>query len=282
MAGEQVYAAAVCAGAAAWLTVGREQGLRRARLLLAGGGAVKASPWWSWKGVLPRLGLRREWLCVPVALVLAVLGESVLPLIAGAVAVPLVRRRLRARELRREQERRADGVVTLCGAVAGELRAGLQPGQALLFAARSTGVLGDAEAGVLAAARFGGDVPQALREAAREPGADGLAGVAACWRVAVDSGAGLAAGLDRLEAALRAERDQQADLKTQLAGAWSTIGLLALLPLAGLGMGWALGADPLRVLLHTPAGLMCLAVGGLLETAGLCWAGRIVRQGGEP
>lgn len=282
MAGEQVYAAAVCAGAAAWLTVGREQGLRRARLLLAGVGAVKASPWWDWKGVLPRLGLRREWLCVPVALVLAVLGESVLPLIAGAVAVPLVRRRLRARELRREQERRADGVVTLCGAVAGELRAGLQPGQALLFAARSTGVLGDAEAGVLAAARFGGDVPHALREAAREPGADGLAGVAACWRVAVDSGAGLAAGLDRLEAALRAERDQQADLKTQLAGAWSTIGLLALLPLAGLGMGWALGADPLRVLLHTPAGLMCLAVGGLLETAGLCWAGRIVRQGGEP
>ncbi|HET6359866.1 type II secretion system F family protein [Streptomyces sp.] len=282
MAGEHVYAAAVCAGAAAWLAVGREQGLRRARLLLAGGGNVKTAPWWAWQGVLPRVRLRREWLCVPVALVLAVLGESVLPLIAGAVAVPLVRRRLRARELRREQERRAEGVVTLCGAVAGELRAGLQPGQALLFAARSTGVLGEAEAGVLAAARFGGDVPQALREVAREPGADGLAGVAACWRVAVDSGAGLAAGLDRLEAALRAERDQQADLKTQLAGAWSTIGLLALLPLAGLGMGWALGADPLRVLLHTPAGLMCLVVGGLLETVGLCWAGRIVRQGGEP
>ncbi|TQK52796.1 tight adherence protein B [Streptomyces sp. SLBN-118] len=282
MAGEQVYAAAVCAGAAAWLTVGRDQGLRRARLLLAAGGEVKASPWWAWERVLPRVGLRREWLCLPVALVLAALGGSVLPLFAGAVAVPLVRRRLRAREVRRERERRAEGVVTLCGAVAGELRAGQQPGQALLFAVRSTGVLGDAEARVLAAARFGGDVPQALREAAREPGADGLAGVAACWRVAVNSGAGLAVGLDRLEAALRAERDQQADLKSQLAGAWSTIGLLALLPLAGLGMGWALGADPLRILLHTPAGLACLVVGGLLETAGLCWAGRIVRQGDEP
>ncbi|MET7618393.1 type II secretion system F family protein [Streptomyces sp. NPDC005408] len=282
MGGQQVYAAAVCAGAAAWLTVGRDRELRRARLLLAGGGAVKVSPWWAWDRVLPEVRLRREWLCLPVALVIAVLGESVLPLIAGAVAVPLVRRQLRARELRRERERRAEGVITLCGAVAGELRAGLQPGQALLFAARSTGVLGGAEAAVLAAARFGGDVPQALREAAREPGADGLAGVAACWRVAVDSGAGLAAGLDRLEAALRAERDQQADLKAQLAGARSTIGLLALLPLAGLGMGWALGAEPLRVLLHTPAGLMCLVVGGVLEAAGLCWAGRIVRQGGEP
>lgn len=285
--GEPAYAAAMCAWAAAWLAAGRDQGLKRARLLLAGGGVVRVPPWWSWRRLLPVgrvrllpvLRMRREWLCLPVALVVAVLGESVLPVIAGAVAVPLVRRRLRARELDREQERRAEEVITLCGAVAGELRAGLQPGQALLFAARSTNVLGGAEAAVLAAARFGGDVPQALREAAREPGADGLAGVAACWRVSVDSGAGLAAGLDRLEAALRADRDQRADLRSQLTGARSTIVLLALLPLAGLGMGWAMGAEPLRILLHTPAGLMCLVVGGLLESAGLYWAGRIVREG---
>ncbi|MFF3458632.1 type II secretion system F family protein [Streptomyces sp. NPDC002730] len=277
MAGDPMYAAAVCAGAAAWLTVGREQGLRRARLLLAGGGPVELPPRWSWQRLLTVVRLRREWLCLPAALVLAVLGKSVLPLVAGAVAVPLVRRRLRARERRRERERRAEGVIALCGAVAGELRAGLQPGQALLFAARSTGVLGGAEAAVLAAARFGGDVPQALREAARQPGADGLAGVAACWRVAVDSGAGLAAGLDRLEAALRAEWDQRQELRAQLAGAWSTVVLLAVLPLVGLAMGWALGADPLGVLLHTAPGLVCLVVGGLLEAAGFCWAMRIVR-----
>ncbi|WP_327325172.1 type II secretion system F family protein [Streptomyces sp. NBC_01210] len=277
MAGDPVYAAAVCAGAAAWLTVGREQGLRRARLLLAGGGPVELPPRWSWQRLRPVVRLWREWLCLPAALVLAVLGKSVLPLVAGAVAVPLVRRRLRARERRRERERRAEGVIALCGAVAGELRAGLQPGQALLFAARSTGVLGGAEAAVLAAARFGGDVPQALREAARQPGADGLAGVAACWRVAVDSGAGLAAGLDRLEAALRAEWGQRQELRAQLAGAWSTVVLLAVLPLIGLAMGWALGADPLGVLLHTAAGLVCLLVGGLLEAAGFCWAMRIVR-----
>lgn len=279
MAGEPMYAAAVCAGALAWLAVGRDRGLRRGRLLFAGGGAVEMSPWWSWERVVPVVRLRREWLCLPMALVVAVLGDSVLPLIAGAAAVPLVRRRLRGRQRRRERERRAEGVIALCGVVAGELRAGLQPGQALLFAVRSTGVLGGSEAAVLAAARFGGDVPQALREAARESGADGLAGVAACWRVAVDSGAGLAAGLDRLEAALRAERDQREELRAQLAGAWSTVALLALLPLVVLAMGWALGADPLRVLLHTPAGALCLVVGGLLEAAGLCWAGRIVRTG---
>jgi tight adherence protein B len=279
MAGEPMYAAAVCAGALAWLAADSDRGLRRARLLLAGGGAVEVPPWWSWERVSAVVRLRREWLCLPAALVLAVLGDSVLPLIAGAAGVPLVRRRLRARDRRRERERRAEGVIALCGAVAGELRAGLQPGQALLLAARSTGGLGRSEAAVLAAARFGGDVPQALREAAWEAGADGLAGVGACWRVAVDSGAGLAAGLDRLEAALRAERDQREDLRAQLAGAWSTVALLALLPLVGLAMGWALGADPLRVLLHTSAGAVCLVVGGLLEAAGLFWAGRIVRRG---
>lgn len=278
---ESICAAAVCAGAAAWLIAGRDQGMRRARLLLAGGGAVAEPPWWAWERVLPVVRLRREWLCLPVALVVAVLGKSVLPLVAGAAAVPLARRRLRAREHRKERDHRAERVVALCGAVAGELRAGLQPGQALLFGARSTRALGQAEAAVLAAARFGGDVPGALNAAARQPGAEGLAGFAACWRVAVDSGAGLAAGLDRLEAALRAERDQRHDLAAQLAGAWSTVVLLALLPVAGLGMGWALGADPLDVLFHTPGGIACLAAGGLLEAAGLFWAGRIVRAGEE-
>lgn len=279
------YAAVVCAGAAAWLLAGRDRDLRRARLMFAGGAVDPGRPGVLGERVVALVGgrlrgrLRREWLCVPVAVLVAVLGESVLPLVAGAVAVPLVGRRLRAGERRRERQRRADAVVALCGAVAGELRAGRQPGQALITAAALTGGLGGAEAEAMAAARFGGDVPEALRRAAREPGADGLVGVAACWRVAVDGGAGLAAGLDRLESGLRAERDERENLRTQLTGAWATVALLALLPVAGLLIGTALGAGPLRVLLHTPAGLGCLLVGGLLEGAGLFWARRIVRRG---
>jgi tight adherence protein B len=157
------------------------------------------------------------------------------------------------------------------------VRAGRQPGEALLCAARDSGGLGDAQAAVLAAARFGGDVPGALATAARQPGAEGLRGLAACWRVAVDQGAGLAAGLDRLDGALRAERDQRADLRAQLSGARATAVMLAGLPALGLLLGAAMGADPLRVLLHTGAGLGCLVIGGLLEGAGLWWALRIVR-----
>ncbi|WP_078616911.1 type II secretion system F family protein [Streptomyces sp. 351MFTsu5.1] len=306
--------------------------------MFAGGGVVGVGPpvWGQHlagelRRVRERLGF--EWLSAVVGLVLAVLGASVLPVIAGAVGVPLLRRVRLAREARRVRERRADAVIALCGAVAGEVRAGRQPGEALVLAVRDFegaggegtragtawggvttgsgglgagraggvglggpgvgglgfgfggvgsgapggGGLGEAQAVVLAAARFGGDVPGALAAAARRPGAEGLLGLAACWRVAVDQGAGLAAGLDRLEGALRAERDQRADLRAQLAGARSTAWMLAALPVLGLGLGAALGADPLRVLLHSGAGLGCLVVGGVLEGVGTWWAMRIVR-----
>ncbi|MFF7281627.1 type II secretion system F family protein [Streptomyces griseorubiginosus] len=342
--GEMSVGAAVGGlGLAVWLWGGRRSGLRRAQALLAGGGVAGVGPpgWRHLVGELRRVRGRLgfEWSAAVVGLLLAVLGASVLPVLAGAAGVPLLRRVRLAREARRVRERRADAVIALCAAVAGEVRAGRQPGEALVVAVRDfegvgmnagmhgvgaegvgvtgvgaaeggvTGVgvtgagvtevrvigsgglgsggagpggpggsgLGDAQAVVLAAARFGGDVPGALAAAARRPGAEGLLGLAACWRVAVDQGAGLAAGLDRLEGALRAERDQRADLRAQLAGARSTAWMLAALPVLGLGLGAALGADPLRVLLHSGAGLGCLAVGGLLEGLGMWWAMRIVR-----
>ncbi|MEU2246892.1 type II secretion system F family protein [Streptomyces sp. NPDC019224] len=278
-----MHAAALCAAMAVWLVLmGRARPLRRALALLSGGSEKSEAreKWWRARSrIEKRLRGRWEWLCLPVASALAVLGQSVLPLIAGAVAVPVARRWLRKRQSRKDREARADGVVDLCGALVGELRAGHEPGQALLVAVRSTAVMGEAGFRVSAAARFGGDVPRALVQAAGEPGLDGLAGVAACWRVAVGSGAGLATGLTRLESALRAERRQREELRAQLAGAWSTVAVLALLPVLGMGLGAALGADPLKVLLHSTAGLICLATGGLLEVCGLLWATRIVRTG---
>ncbi|MET8080886.1 type II secretion system F family protein [Streptomyces sp. NPDC005303] len=290
-----------CLGMAVWLWGGRRSGMRRAQLLLASGGpgGVGPPPGRRLMGELRRVRglLGFEWWAAAIGLVLAVLGASVLPVVAGAAGVPLLRRVRLAREERRVRERRADAVIALCAVVAGEVRAGRQPGEALVRAVRDfeeagtggagaggpgsgapeSGGFGETQAAVLAAARFGGDVPTALAAAARRPGAEGLLGLAACWRVAVDQGAGLAAGLDRLEGALRAERDQRADLRAQLAGARSTAWMLAALPVLGLGLGAALGADPLHVLLHTGTGLGCLLVGGLLEGVGMWWATRIVR-----
>ncbi|PNG16116.1 hypothetical protein C1J00_43780, partial [Streptomyces cahuitamycinicus] len=260
-------AAAACAGVAVWLLGERREAARRARLLLAGSEAAGSGPpgWRRMTGELRHVRgrLRPEWWSPVAGLILAVLGASVLPAVLGAAGVPLLRRARLAGRARRDRERRADAVVALCGALAGEVRAGRQPGEALLRSARDCGGLADAQATVLAAARFGGDVPDALATAARQAGAEGLRGLAACWRVAVDQGAGLAAGLDRLAAALRAERDQRSDLRAQLAGARATAVMLAGLPALGLLIGTALGAEPLHVLLHTGAGLGCLTAGGV-------------------
>ncbi|GGJ42643.1 type II secretion system F family protein [Streptomyces brasiliensis] len=275
-------AAVVCVGAAVWLMGGRQCGARRARLLLAGSGVVGSGlpSWERVVGELRRLRgrLRAEWWAFGAGLVLAVVGASVIPLVVGAAGVPVLRRVRLAREARRVREKLGDAVIGLCGALAGEVRSGRQPGEALLRAARDSGGLGDAQGAVVAAARFGGDVPGALMAAARQQGAEGLSGLSACWRVAVDQGAGLAAGLDRLDAALRAQRDQRSDLRAQLAGARATAVMLAALPVLGLLLGTAMGADPLHVLLHTGAGLGCLVIGGLLEAAGMWWAARIVRR----
>ncbi len=300
--------ALVCLGAAAWLAGGWHSGVRRARLVLAegrvgrvdgtggAGGVGEAggvggvgdtgppSPArWVTDGVRRVRGrLSPEWASLAAGLVLALLGDSVLPVVAGAAGVPVLRRVRLAGRARRARERRQDAVIALCGTLAGEVRSGRQPGEALLYAVHDpavhdSGGLGDAQAAVLAAARFGGDVPGALAAAAGQPGAEGLRGLAACWRVAVDQGAGLAAGLDRLEAALRADRDQRSDLRAQLAGARATAVMLAGLPVLGLLLGVALGSDPLRVLLHTGAGLGCLLAGGVLESLGVWWVTRIVR-----
>ncbi|MEV4443696.1 type II secretion system F family protein, partial [Streptomyces sp. NPDC049577] len=269
---------------------GREA--RRVRLLFAAGGAVGgtggggAGPEWAGKAAesidrLRRSALgRREWLCVPAGCAVALVGESPLPAIAGVAAVPLVRRWLTVRRRAKERARREAAVIDVCATVAGDLRAGRQPGEALAGLWKSE--LDPGWAGVPAAARFGGDVPGALREAARQPGAEGLNGVAACWRVAVDGGAGLATGLERVAAALGAERGQREELHAQLTGTRSTAVMLALLPFFALVMGSALGAAPLRVLLHTPAGLGCLLLGGLLECAGLVWTARIIRSAAGP
>ncbi|MFF8910007.1 type II secretion system F family protein [Streptomyces olivaceoviridis] len=274
-------AALVCLGALVWLLGGRHYGMRRARLLLAGGGVVTTGPpvWERLRAELRRQHGRwgAEWWALVAGLGIALLGASVIPVVAGAAGVPVLRRMRLARQARLARERRADAVIALCGGLAGEVRAGRQPGEALLRAARDSGGLGDAQAAVVAAARFGGDVPGALAVAARQPGAEGLLGLAACWRVAVDQGAGLATGLDRLDGALRAERDQRSDVRAQLSGAWATAVLLAALPVLGLLLGTAMGADPLRVLLHSGAGLGCLTAGAVFETAGMWWAMRIVR-----
>ena len=56
--------------------------------------------------------------------------------------------------------------------------------------------------------------------------------------------------------------------------------LLAVLPLAGLGLGFAFGGDPLAFLLGTAVGRLALCAGVGLACAGIAWSERIARAAG--
>ncbi len=53
-----------------------------------------------------------------------------------------------------------------------------------------------------------------------------------------------------------------------------------MLPVVGLLLAAALGADPLSVLLHTSLGLVCLVTGVGLDALGVLWTSRLVRRAG--
>lgn len=100
---------------------------------------------------------------------------------------------------------------------------------------------------------------------------------AACWTVARDNGGRLADALDRLGDTVRADSVHVAHVRAQLAGPRATARLLAALPLFALVLGTAMGLDPVSVLVGEPLGRWLLAVGLVLDVAGLCWTEQLAR-----
>ena len=207
-----------------------------------------------------------------------VLGPVVAAL-SAAGAVALLRWRTRRRHERASRAER-DGAVEACGALAAELRAGRSPAEALdAAAAVAAGPFGVSLRSAAATERLGGDVAASLlAPVAGSPSAVApvLRALAACWAVCAGTGAGLASAVEHLADGLRADRAQRRALDAELASPRATAGLLAVLPAAGLLMAVGLGADPVHVLLHTPLGLVCLAVGLGLDALGVVWTSRLV------
>jgi len=173
--------------------------------------------------------------------------------VAGAVTAgygTLAARTLRARATGRERARHRAALLDALSGAAADLRAGLPADRAM--------------AGLTSPA------PGHLRDALP-------ARVRAVTRLAERTGAPLAELLERIEADARAGDRARAALAGQAAGSLATAYLLAVLPAAGIGLGYAIGADPLAVLLGTPIGAACALGAATLQLAGLAWAGRIAR-----
>lgn len=153
-------------------------------------------------------------------------------------------------------------------------------------ASLSGAVLSTGSAAVLASARAaaatGAPVAEAIRRAVptafppKDREARTWSELAACFDIAEASGCPLADVLSRFAAQLEAEDDAGAARQTALAGPKATVRLLTWLPLMGLGLGAALGVDPLATLLGTPLGLAALLGGVVLTAVGRAWSARLV------
>lgn len=167
-----------------------------------------------------------------------------------------------------------------CAALSGELRAGRSPAAALGTAADvAVGPTGRVLRAAAAAAVVGSDPSGRLSEPAGGTACPQLLrGLAACWSVCASQGAGLAAAVERLEAAERDLQDRRRAVATELAGPRATARLLAILPVLGLLLATALGAAPLAFLLGTGLGRACLVLGVGLDVAGVVWTARLVRR----
>jgi tight adherence protein B len=102
--------------------------------------------------------------------------------------------------------------------------------------------------------------------------------VVAAGRLAATLGAPLAPVLDRVAESISADDEVDGERRAALAGPRSTAAVLGWLPLLGVVLGAALGADPLGVMLRGGIGTASAVAGSGLLIAGRWWTLRLVRR----
>ncbi|MCW5953449.1 MAG: type II secretion system F family protein [Propionibacteriaceae bacterium] len=197
--------------------------------------------------------------------------------LAGGAAAATVTWVLRRSRRRRAVARERAEVVRACQLVGGMLGLGQVPAEALRTAAARAPVLAEAAA----VQSLGGKADAVLRRAATEPGREGLGQLASAWQVAEQTGASMATTLAAVADRLAADLALRATVEAELSAPRATGRLLAGLPIAGVGLGYLLGGDPIAFLTSSVFGQFCLVIGAALGCAGLVWTELLAdRHGG--
>jgi tight adherence protein B len=198
---------------------------------------------------------------------------------AGLLAATFLARRRVARR-RRTRTATAAALQGALDVLVAELRVGAHPVAAISTAAQESDQLtGRSLSAVAARARLGADVAAGLRAEGRRSMLPGhWQRLAVCWQLAEAHGLAIAA---LMQAAQRdiAERERfRGRVDAGMAGARATATILAGLPVLGVLLGHAIGADPLRFLLSGGLGGWLLVVGTAFVCCGLLWSDRITAQ----
>ena len=209
---------------------------------------------------------------IPAAVVLAGVGAVVFGrvslVIAAAMAAATSVHVVRAHRDDRAARRRSAAAATYLGAVSTNLQAGAAMPDALARAAEQVPPPLHAEAARLAQlARSGAPLETHVPELER---------LGTLWALSASRGVPLA----KLVAALRDDIDHtnrhRDATRAALAGPQTTAVVLALLPIAGVLMGTAMGANPLAFLTGGGLGGVLLVVGTGLVCAGVAVSRRII------
>jgi tight adherence protein B len=211
--------------------------------------------------------------CVVVLAVPSTPAQIALVAIAAA-GIFALRLRTAARQRANTAAFRAE-VAGVIRSASAELRAGVDP-VAALRAATVGSSLHAQRAWVTVHAAGGTDVRTALHAAASAPGGEGLADVAAAWHLAEQTGAPLAAILDRIAGSIQSEVELDREVAVEAGPARATARLMAVLPAFGLGLGFLLGVNPVAVLVGSGLGVACLVGGLALACCGVWWIESIV------
>jgi tight adherence protein B len=126
---------------------------------------------------------------------------------------------------------------------------------------------------------LGADVGRGLRAVAAESALpvhwDRLA---VCWHLAQSHGLSIATLMHAAHRDVVERSRFESRVAAGMAGARATAGVLAGLPLLGVGLGQMIGADPVRFLLSGGVGGWLLVVGSTLACSGLLWSDAITNR----
>ena len=232
-------------------------------------------------GAHPTRSLRRVLIpatagMVGLAVALGRLSIVAALLMAGATTAWVVRDIVRTRAQRRTEETMAGYL----GTVTAELRAGSSFPFALVHAADRLPETAGALRRVLRTAGYvavrGGTVSQSLRAGEDKDGP--VTEFADLVELGERHGIPLAELAERAQQRLDARRRHAAATTAQLQGPQSTAVVLTCLPLAGIGMGVVMGANPLGLLLGGGLGGILLVIGVALVCGGFIWSRTLLRK----
>lgn len=212
------------------------------------------------------------WLPVVAASLAGGLVAAV-PGAAGGVAAVVIARHLRrrrsaARQAAAMNEQLADAVRTI---VSG-LRAGLSIPQALGYASReSEPPIADGLGTLVVGLQTGVPFDEAVDAWAAQAGGDDPRLVASVLRLNRRTGGDLPMVLDRVSETLRERLAARREVRALTAQARLSGTILGVLPIAFFGVLWVTSRDDIEAALGSPAGLLSICLGLVLEGGAFLW-----------